>query len=75
MERSLVWVDCQSRKDWLNLWGVDPSAVSRIANARFIEAEEVRGILWRYTPPEIAAGKMYSDYLAEVTPAGQTDWQ
>src|SRR5262249_7602142 len=28
MERSLVWVDCQSRKDWLNFWDVDPLEAS-----------------------------------------------
>ena len=30
MERSLVWVDCQSRKDWLNFWGVDPLEASGV---------------------------------------------
>jgi len=30
----------------------------------------------QYAPrPQAEAGKMYSDYLAEVTPAGQTVWQ
>ena len=30
MERSLVWVDCQSRKDWLNFWDVDPLEASGV---------------------------------------------
>jgi hypothetical protein len=30
MERSLAWVDCQSRKDWLNFWGVDPLEASGV---------------------------------------------
>jgi hypothetical protein len=28
--RSLVWVDCQSRKDWLNFWDVDPLEMSGV---------------------------------------------
>jgi hypothetical protein len=30
IERSLVWVDCQSRKDWLNFWDVDPLEASGV---------------------------------------------
>lgn len=30
IESSLVWVDCQSRKDWLNFWNIDPLATSGV---------------------------------------------
>src|SRR5262249_14078134 len=30
VERTLVWVDCQSRKDWLNFWDVDPLELSDV---------------------------------------------
>lgn len=40
IERSLVWVDCQSRKDWLNFWNVDPLEASDV------EVDQRRCSLW-----------------------------
>jgi hypothetical protein len=30
IERALIWVDCQSHKDWLNFWRADPMELSGV---------------------------------------------
>jgi uncharacterized protein (UPF0248 family) len=57
----------------LNCMGEVPDAIARRVTGGMVERNMQSG---QYAPPHAAdAGKMYSDYLAEVTPAGETVWQ
>src|SRR5262249_44295082 len=50
-----------------------PDDIARRVTGGMVENNMQSG---QYAPrPQAEAGKMYSDYLAEVTPAGQTVWQ
>jgi len=50
-----------------------PDDIARRVTGGMVESNMQSG---QYAPrPQAEVGKMYSDYLAEVTPAGQTVWQ
>jgi uncharacterized protein (UPF0248 family) len=57
----------------LNCMGLVPEDIARRVKGGMVEKNMQSG---QYAPPSAAdAGKMYSDYLAEVTRAGETVWE
>jgi hypothetical protein len=57
----------------LHCMGQVPDEVARRVQGGMVEHNMLSG---QYAPlPEADAGKMYSDYLAELTPSGQTVWE
>jgi hypothetical protein len=57
----------------LNCMGEVPEAIARRVTGGMVERNMQSG---QYAPQQTAdAGKMYSDYLAEITPTGETVWQ
>jgi uncharacterized protein (UPF0248 family) len=57
----------------LHCMGQVPDGIARRVQGGVAESNVLSG---QYAPrPEADAGKMYSDYLAEVTPAGRTVWE
>jgi uncharacterized protein (UPF0248 family) len=57
----------------LHCMGEVPDEIARRVIGGMTENSMLSG---QYAPrPEAEAGKMYSDYLAELTPAGQTVWE
>jgi uncharacterized protein (UPF0248 family) len=57
----------------LHCMGQVPDEVARRVQGGVVEHNMLSG---QYAPlPEADAGKMYSDYLAELTPSGQTVWE
>jgi uncharacterized protein (UPF0248 family) len=57
----------------LHCMGQVPDDISRRVKGGMVEKNMLSG---QYAPlAEAEAGKMYSDYLAEVTPAGKTVWE
>jgi uncharacterized protein (UPF0248 family) len=57
----------------LHCMGEVPDDIARRVSGGMVESNMLSG---QYAPrPEAEAGKMYSDYLVELTPAGQTVWE
>jgi hypothetical protein len=57
----------------LHCMGEVPDDIARRVSGGMVENNMLSG---QYAPrPEAETGKMYSDYLAELTPAGQTVWE
>ena len=57
----------------LNCMGQVPDEIARHVEGGMVEGNMLSG---QYaSQPKAEAGKMYSDYLAELTPAGETVWE